>query len=128
MHGHPSWKDIMDASVSVERARDWSTALEDREAARSGECLPEARRAVASRIKVPAGTLENLRKRRLKAIAVHLYERLRGGVIRELQAEMMRLQHELQILQATGSDPRQNEVAEVAADLAKVRQALGLTP
>lgn len=110
----------------VERARDWAVTLEDRERARSGSKLPDARRAVAERIAVPAGTLRNLRLNRVKGIAVHWYERLRAAVVHDLQAEMRRLQHELDIHRQTGSHPASNEVAAVVADIEAVRLALGL--
>lgn len=116
----------MNSAAYVERAQDWARALEDREAARSGVRLSDAREAVARRVVIPAGTLENLRKGRLKAIAVHIYDRLRAGLIRELEAEVRRLEHELQILRATGADPRRDEIAAVVASLARAREAIGL--
>lgn len=114
------------SSAYVEHAQGWARALEDREAARSGLSVATAREAVARRVTVPAGTLENLRKGRLKAIAVHVYDRLRAGLIRELEAEVRHLEHELQILRSTGADPREGEIAAVVASLAKAREALGL--
>ncbi len=119
---------FMSSVAYLDRARDWSKTLEDREAARSGASLREARPVVARQAGVSPGTLENLRNGRLKSIAVHIYERLRGAVIRELEAEVRHLEHELTILRATGLDPRDDEMAQVVADLAKARQALGLDP
>lgn len=117
---------IMSSTAYLDRARGWTKLLEDKEAERTGVRLTEARPAVSRRIGVPPGTLENLRNGRLKAIAVHWYDRLRAGVVKELEAEVRHLEHELQILRTTGVDPREDEVAAVVADLAKVRQALGL--
>jgi hypothetical protein len=114
------------STAYVENAQSWARTLEDREAARAGVRLHDAREAVARRVIVPTGTLENLRKGRLKAIAVHVYDRLRSGLIRELEAEVRHLEHELQILRATGADPRENEIAAVVASLQHARQALGL--
>lgn len=117
---------FMHAAAYLERARDWTKTLEDREAARSGISLREVRPKVARQIGVSPGTLENVRNGRLKAIAVHIYDRLRGAVIRELEAEIVRLEHELQILRTTGLDARDDEVAAVVASLAKAREALGV--
>jgi transcriptional regulator with XRE-family HTH domain len=129
MEIHPSTRDIMStAEASVDRAREWSTLLENREAFRTGRSLKEARKEVARREGVSPGTLENLRRGRLKTIATHWYERLRGALIRELMMEVRRLEHEITILNQTGVDPRSDEVASVVADLARVRQALGLPP
>lgn len=114
------------SAAYVEQAEGWARTLEDREAQRSGVKLADAREAVARRVVVPSGTLENLRKGRLKAIGVHIYDRLRAGLIRELEAEVRHLEHELQILRTTGADPRDNEIAAVVASLAKAREALGI--
>lgn len=117
-------------SVNVEayldQAHDWTCLLEDKEARRAGLTVNEARPLVADRIKVPAGTLKNIRKRRLKAIAVHWYERLRAGVVKELHEELRQLTHEVHLLTSTGVHPASGEMAEVQKDLARVRKALGL--
>jgi transposase-like protein len=118
----------MNQVVYVDRAAAWAKALEDRERARSGTKLPEARAAVAQRIGVPPGTLRNLRKQRVKGVAAHWYERLRAAVVHDLQAEMARLQHEQDILTQAGVDPRSNEAAAVVAGISAVRAALGLDP
>ena len=104
----------------------WARDLEAREVARSGFDRRAAQEAVARRTGVPASKLISLAKNRLKSIGVGAFEALRAGMIRELEQEMRRLEHELQLLRATGMDPRQDEMAEVVADLAKARQALGL--
>jgi hypothetical protein len=118
----------MSSVVYVGRAAAWAKALEDRERARSGTKLPDARAAVAERIGVPSGTLKNLRKRRVKSVAVHWYERLRAAVVRDLQAEMARLQHEQHILQQSGAHPASGEALAVLAGIEAVRLALGLSP
>lgn len=116
----------MSATAYVDRARGWARLLEDREAASTGEPLARARMAVARRIAVTPGTLENLRKNRLKTIAVHLYDQLRGGVIRALEAELRHVQHELQIAHQAGLDPRGGEVTALVASHARIRDALNL--
>lgn len=118
----------MTAGAYVERARDWARMLEDREAARSGEPLKRAREAVARQISVPAGTLENLRKRRLKAIAAHWYDQLRGGVIRALEAELRHVEFEIQIARQTGLDPGSRDFQSALASRSRIREALGLAP
>jgi hypothetical protein len=115
----------MHPTIYVEQARDWTTRLEKKAADKHGVSLKDAREIVARETGTNPGTLENLRNGRLKAIAVHAYERLRHGVIRELEAEMRRYEHELQILRQTGADPRDFEIAEVEAGLARIREVLG---
>ncbi len=128
MTTHPSSGDKMSASAIayVGRARRWAETLEDREAKRSSLNVEEARPIVARRVGVMPGTLENLRKGRLKSIATHVYESIRASVIRELLAEKARIDHELQIALQTGVDPASPEMAEILADQALVRKALGL--
>jgi hypothetical protein len=46
-------------------------------------------------------------------------------VIRELEAEISRLQHELAVHKQTGVDPRSDEAAAVRADLSAVLEVLG---
>lgn len=110
------------------QARDWGGLLEEREMRRSGVKRSEARAIIARRLGATPGTLENVRKRRLKSPAKWLMDRLRGAVIRELEAEAIALEHEIHLLRQSGVDPRDNEIGAVVASLAAVRQALGLSP
>lgn len=119
---------VMTSAAYLERARGWVRTLEDREAARNSHPVSEARPSVARRTGISPGTLANIRNGRLKAIAVHVYDRLRAAVIRELETEVRHLEHELQLLRTAGVDPREGEMEEVVASLAKVREALGLPP
>lgn len=112
------------AASFVDQAGAWGRRLEDREADRLGMTVREARAVVARRSGVAPGTLENLRKGRLKSVGAHVYARLRAAVIRELEAEHAALEHELQLLRAAGSDPRENEIAAVVASREAVRSAL----
>ena len=118
----------MSSATYVERAQKWARILEDREAERQGRWIKDVRPDVARKAGVSSGTLENLRNGRLKAVAVHVYERLRAALDRELVAEMRALEHELQLLRQQGADPRDIEVDAVVAHLAAVRKALGVAP
>ena len=84
-----------------------------------------ARVNVARSLGTSPGTIENLQRNRLKRIAGWLRDALRARVIRELEAEVVRLQHEIAKLHQTGSDPRDNEMAAVRADLSAVLEVLG---
>lgn len=126
--GRPAGDHLVSSVIYVDRAAAWARALEDRERARSGTKLPEARAAVAQRIGVPPGTLRNLRKQRVKGVAAHWYERLQMAVIRDLQAEMARLQHEQNLVHQSGVHLGSPEAQAILADIAAVRLALGLSP
>lgn len=115
----------MTPELIAQQARDWAVELEER----TGLKVPEARDVVARRLNVSPGTLERLRKRRLKNPGAFLYLKLqaaiREAIIHGLQREATRLEAERHILMATGADPRSDEVAAVVASIAKVREALG---
>lgn len=117
--------DEMTPELIAQQARDWAVELEER----TGLKVPEARDVVARRLNVSPGTLERLRKRRLKNPGAFLYLKLqaaiREAIIHGLQREATRLEAERHILMATGADPRSDEVAAVVASIAKVREALG---
>lgn len=115
----------MSAIAYVDQARNWARRLEDREKQRPGlSSIEEARPIVARKTGVPKGTLVSLRKNRLKAIAVHWYEKLREGVIRELEAELRHVEHEIQIARQSGVDPRSSHLQSALASEARLRQAL----
>lgn len=116
----------MPAVQLVDAASDWARRLEDDVARRRGITVAEARAVVARDTLVPAGTLENLRKRRLKNLGVYAYQQIKSALIRQLQSELRALEHEIHVLRATGVDPRSDEMAEAIAGLQKVREALGI--
>lgn len=124
--GHHEVNDKMSAVGYVEQAREWSTRLEEQVAFRSGVTVPEARKIVAREIGAAPGTLENLRNRRLKGVAVHLYERLRARILRELEKEVRALSHEITIIAATGGHLGSDQMAEARESLKAVREALNL--
>lgn len=84
-----------------------------------------ARERVARALGTSPGTIENLQRGRLKRIAGWLRDALRQRVIRELEAELVRLHHELAILKQKGGDPRSDEAAAVRADMSAILAALG---
>jgi hypothetical protein len=113
--------------VYVDEARTLGKLLEDRRAARYGTSVEAARHGIAREIGVAPGTLRNLRKRRLKDVGAGLLDSLRTLVASELQGEMRRLEHEIKLVMATGAHPDSGAFTQAAADLAKVRNALGLS-
>lgn len=84
-----------------------------------------ARQNVARALGAAPGTIENLERNRLKRISGWLRDALRARVIRELESEIARLQHELAVHRQTGVDPRSDEATAVRADLSAVLEVLG---
>lgn len=119
----------MNANALTADARALARRLEDTEQRRKGLTRIQARQDVARDLGVTPGTLDSIARGRLKDPfrLRGLIDRLRGAVVAELGREIERLEHERQLLLASGVDPRDAEVAEVAADLARARAARGLT-
>ena len=105
-------------------AEAFARRLEDRERSRSCVSLPVARLAVARRTGVAVGTLENLRRGRIKGVREWVAERLRAALISELEAELARTEHELSILRASRRRVDQGQIVEVEASLAALRETL----
>lgn len=110
--------------AEASEARNLAKVLVDQETRRTGNRIV-ARRNVARSVGTSPGTIENLQRNRLKRIAGWLRDALRARVIRELEAEVARLQHEIAVLRQTGADPRGDEMAAARADLSAVLEVLG---
>ena len=106
-------------------ARNWARDLEDRERIRSGVPLPVARKSVARRVGIPAGTLETLRNGRRKGLSAWLFARLQSAVIAEMNREISRCAHELEIARQAGLDPRSDEMAALEAAVSRAKVMLG---
>lgn len=105
-------------SALVDDARGYARWLERR----------SSRADVARRAGVSPGTIENVKRGRLKdPLRLRgIVDRLRGVMLDELNKEIARLEHERGVLLAIGTDPRSDEMAEVAESLAACRKTLGL--
>lgn len=115
---------MSNSRAEASEARNLTMILVNQQAKRSGDRIA-ARKQVARDIGVSPGTIENLQRNRLKTIAGWLRDALRARVIRELEAEIVRLQHEIAVLRQSGVDPRSDEMAAARADLSAVLEALG---
>lgn len=112
------------AIAEAAEARNLANILVKQETRRIGD-RERARASVARAIGTVPGTIENLQRGRLKRISGWLRDALRARVVRELEAEVARLQHEIATLAQTGVDPRSNETAAVNADLSAILTVLG---
>lgn len=110
--------------MSESQALRWLDILETGERRRSR--LPEnsLRKSLAKRLGWPAGTLENLKRGRLKRVPVALLECLGSAVAREIEAELPRLAHELEMARQVGVDPRSDAFCRAAAALEEARKAI----
>lgn len=124
---HPSRLDKsspMNAASDIEAANTMVGRLEAIEVARHGSTARLARQAIAARLRAAPGTLENLRRLRLKAVPHWLMVRIRAEIVAAIQNEMRHLEHELHLYLQAGGDPRSDEVAKIAASLAEAKATL----
>jgi hypothetical protein len=121
MRTHQQDKSSMSAEATV---RDWAGRLIAHEASRSHSDKSVALRSVARRIGLAPGSLENVVRGRAKRLTLGITEAIRGAVIRELEHEIARLHHELELARASGADPRSLAVGEIEACLARAQALL----
>lgn len=84
-----------------------------------------ARQAIADRLRIGVGTFENLVRGRVKSVDAAIRDRLQALLCRELEAEIARLSHDLQIARQGGAPPTSAEVAEAESLLAKAQILVG---
>lgn len=109
---------------AVEAVQGWAERLESIEAARTGWPRKAIRPIVARRVGVAPGTLENLRRGRIKDPRKSLYDKLRAALLRELENEIRAHEHERHILIQTGSDPRDDEIVAMDTRISRAKQTL----
>jgi hypothetical protein len=112
-------------SIAAERdpAFDFAQSLMRRERAK-GVNYDDALPSIAHRLRIGAGTFANIVKARVKRVDGRLRDRLRALLVRELEAEITRLAHELEIARQSGAHLASEQVGEIETHLAAVRSIL----
>lgn len=100
-------------------------ALERREASRSGAKLPDVRKAIARKIGEAPGTVENIRRGRLKRLVEGTADKIRAALIRSLEAEIAHLTHQVEVLRQCGSRPDSDEIFEAERLLQRAKELIG---
>jgi hypothetical protein len=109
--------DSMSTAVTLARS------LERHERARVSN-LQIARQRIAARLRVGVGTFENLVRGRVKRVDAAIRDRLQALLVRELEAEIVRLTHELEIARQGGAHPCSHQMGEVEGLLTQARALL----
>lgn len=99
-------------------AREWVLSAIRRESARSGLRKSLVRTAIAGRIGISSGTIENIERDRLKGLKSWVRDRIQDYAIRCIEKEIRLLSNELAIVSARrcGADQGQMRAAHVALD------------
>lgn len=114
----------MSATATMHEAAQWARRIEDHEAARLGIPVSEARAVAARKAGIGPGTLANLRHGRVKTMTAHLRDRLAAAVVRVIETEIARLEHELEIARRAARRPDEARIRAAETALAAARQAL----
>lgn len=115
----------MNAFTDVELAQRFARQLEEGEAKAVGSSIQGARKRVAQRISASPGFLENLRRGRIKTIPSYLMQKIREAMIAELQNEIARCEHEINLARQTGARNSDDEILAAAAQVAAAKKILG---
>jgi hypothetical protein len=99
-------------------------AAETRIAARTGVKRPVARAALAREWRVPFWTLTNFRRGRLKDLRSGVREHIRAGVIRGIETEIQRLQHDLLVARQSGAALPEAQILQASVALEQARAFL----
>jgi hypothetical protein len=111
----------MSMGVTLDRARELERGLVIREQARHGGDREQARARLARRMGVLPGTLYNLARARLKRLDDALRAPLVSYAVHDLQLEIERLNHELEVARELGAAPGQDLVREIEATLKRAQ-------
>jgi chaperonin cofactor prefoldin len=83
-----------------------------------------ARQNLARKLQVGVSTVEHLVRGRAKIIDANIRDRLQALLVRELEQEIGRLTHDLEIARQTGAHLASDEISEVESHLAAARSLL----
>lgn len=108
---------------SMSNAIALAQSLERRERSRV-DSVPAARRSLADKLRVGVGTFENIVRGRVKTVDAAIRDRLQALLVRELEGEIVRLTHELEIARQGGARLDSEQICEVETHLAAARAAL----
>ncbi len=86
-----------------------------------GSDADAARLWLAEKLKTGTGTVRNLIRGRVKRVDETIRDRLRALLMREIEAEIARLQHELEIHRQGGHHLASDEISEIESHLAAAK-------
>lgn len=113
----------MKAASPADMAIMHAKSLERLERAR-GATVETARTRIARRLRVGIGQFEHVVRGRVKRIDAVIRDRLQALLVREIESEISRLQHELELVRQSGGSLASDQVREIEAHLSAARSLL----
>lgn len=116
-------------SSSDEDLQKWLDEVEDVEVLRSGDDRLLVRDALASQIGISPGTIENIRRRRIKDLRNRgIRDRIIDFMVGGIESEMARLQHNLEVARLCADRPDADAVIEAQTLLARAKRLIEEKP
>ena len=107
-------------------ARQWVSELEEAEAKRTGLDRADVRKSLAGKIGIAPGTIENIKRRRIKDFRRGgIGELIRSYMICHLQHEIQRKTNDLRMVLECGKNPGAAEVARLRDAIARAQKLVG---
>lgn len=114
----------MSVTAFDEQARTWLRMAEEAKARSAGLSVQQARKPLSRDLGVTPSRVERISKGRFKSVPAWLYERIRASMIRALQEEMARLEHELAVARLCSLAPDEDEVFAAKAAVKAARSLI----
>ena len=107
-----------------EQIREWIGAVEKREMARTGLNKPEARKALSRNLGLSYWSLVNIIRGRVKGLRGDLRDRIKAGIIRNIEGEITRLENELALVRHCNGNLSKANILGAEAALEQARAFL----
>lgn len=117
----------MSTVASITDFKKLAEASEKREQLRHGGTREHARERIARRLGINPGTLYNLARDRLKRIDASFRDALTAYAVKDLQADIERLTHELELARQMGAHQDSPHISEIERHLKAARDLIAET-
>lgn len=114
----------MSTGLSDETIRSWVEAAEKREIARTGLNKPQAREALARSLTIGYWSLVNVIRGRVKGLRGEVRDKIKAGIVRNLESEITRLENELAVVRRCNSGLDEANIIAAQAAIGQARKFL----
>jgi hypothetical protein len=114
----------MSDGLTDDHIRKWIEAAEKREIARTGLNKPQAREALARSLRIGYWSLVNVIRGRVKGLRGDIRDKIKAGIIRNLESEIARLENELALVRKCNSCLCEANILAAQAAIEQARKFL----